>query len=119
MSVETEQEAADRPTPQRPSPTLGVTAVVVAGVSATALQLIVLPWVYVPSLPAPPDPTGLGWPVFLQAIGTVAAIVLALIALATGRGRWWAVAAIIVAVLGSVYFRIVLSMLFPEPGKGG
>jgi hypothetical protein len=119
MTAETESIPAQRGARQHRSPTLGVTAAVVVGLSTTTVALTTLPFLYVPSLNAIPEPTGYGWPSFFQTIGMLVGLVLAVIALITGRGRWWAAAAIVLAVLGSFYTILFLESLFPTPGKGG
>jgi hypothetical protein len=96
-----------------------VTALVIAALFSSTVWLLVLPFVLAPALPVPEAPLGLGWPIFIQTVGLLVSLVLGFAAALSGRGRWWGLAAIVLSVLGSVPFTIGLSLLIPEPGKGG
>jgi hypothetical protein len=101
------------------SSALGVVALVLAAAGVAALPtLLALLLVHLP-LPA----TSAGAIVlFAEVYGVGAflmlAAVLGLLAVVLARGRWWGLAAILVAVVGSPWFSLALIQAFPPAGKG-
>jgi hypothetical protein len=97
---------------------LGITALVMAAAFVPLLRIGGLVLLADPALPLPPDPFGVGWTALLQTAGMIGAFGAGLAALLTGRGRWWGLAAMLLAVLGDYLLQVVLVESFPPMGKG-